>query len=34
MPRRTVLNVMAVLCLGITAICLVLTLCFWLLRLL
>ena len=31
MPRRTALNVLAALCLGLTAICLVLTLCFWLL---
>ena len=33
MPRRTALNVVAVLCLGIISVCLVLTLSFWLLRL-
>jgi hypothetical protein len=33
MPRRTVLNILAALCLGIAATCLVLTLGFWLLRL-
>ncbi len=34
MPRRNVLNVLAAFCSDITAVCLVLTLCFWLLRLL